>query len=54
MLTLGRELKGGVLVFVGVKDVLFEPWPRPTKAKVEKPATKENAAASKGKKRATK
>jgi hypothetical protein len=40
MLTLGRELKGGVLVFVGIKDVLFKPWPRPTKAKIEEPVAK--------------
>lgn len=30
MLTLGRGLKAGVLVFVGVKDVLFRPWPLAT------------------------
>lgn len=28
LLTLGKELKAGVLVFVGAKDVLFRPWPR--------------------------
>ncbi len=26
MLTLGHSLKAGVLVFVGLKDVLFRPW----------------------------
>ncbi len=26
-LTRGRELKAGVLVFVGAKDVVFHPWP---------------------------
>lgn len=53
MLTLGRELKGGVLVFVGLKDVRFEPWPRTTtKAKVDVPkidvpkAKKKSAPAS--------
>ncbi len=49
MLTLGRELKGGVLVFVGRKDVRFEPWPRPTtkakaKAKVDMPVAKKKIA----------
>ena len=43
MLTLDRELKAGVLVFVGLKDVFFRPWPRPAKA--EKPkATKTSSA----------
>ncbi|MBK9259290.1 MAG: AAA family ATPase [Polyangiaceae bacterium] len=37
-LTLGRELKAGVLVFVGLKDVFFRPWPRPAK----KAATKKS------------
>jgi len=27
LLTLGKELKAGALVFVGAKDVLFRPWP---------------------------
>ncbi len=55
MLTLGRELKAGVLVFVGVKDVLFKPWPRPVKAKLDEPvATKKNATAASGRKRAAK
>lgn len=29
MLTETRELKGGVLVFLGLKDVQYFPWPRP-------------------------
>jgi hypothetical protein len=33
ILTLGREFKCGVLVFVGLKDVRFEPWPRTTATK---------------------
>ncbi len=28
LLTLGKELKAGALVFVGAKTVLFRPWPR--------------------------
>jgi hypothetical protein len=30
MLTLGNQLKAGVLVFVGFKDVRFRPWPKET------------------------
>ncbi|HRI70007.1 MAG TPA: AAA family ATPase [Polyangium sp.] len=37
-LTMGRELKAGVLVFVGLKDVFFRPWPRPEKKVVVKKA----------------
>ncbi len=43
MLTLGRELRGGVLVFVGVKDVLFRPWPRQAAAKPAAKAKKKTA-----------
>lgn len=35
-LTLGRELKTGVLVFVGLKDVQFRPWPKPSKEATKK------------------
>ncbi len=45
MLTRGKELKTGVLVFVGLKDVLFRPWPPP--AKVEETATKKRKTATK-------
>ncbi|HRI66550.1 MAG TPA: AAA family ATPase [Polyangium sp.] len=41
MLTRGKELKTGVLVFVGLKDVFFRPWPAP--AKEEKTAAKKAA-----------
>ncbi len=37
-LTMGRELKAGVLVFVGLKDVFFRPWPCPEKKVAEKKA----------------
>lgn len=37
LLTLGKELKAGALVFVGAKDVLFRPWP-PAPAPVKKAA----------------
>ena len=30
MLTLGHDLKSGVLLFVGLKDVVFRPWPKET------------------------
>ena len=39
LLTLGKELRAGALVFVGAKDVLFRPWPReaaPEKRRVPK------------------
>ncbi len=32
MLSKGQELRAGALVFVGSKQVLFRPWPSPTKA----------------------
>ncbi len=28
MVTLGNPLKAGVLLFVGLKDVLYRPWPK--------------------------
>jgi hypothetical protein len=28
LLTLGKELKAGALVFVGAREVMFRPWPR--------------------------
>ena len=37
LVTQGRELKAGALVFAGAKDVLFRPWPPP-------PAAEEKAA----------
>ena len=43
MLTLGNSFKAGVLVFVGLKKVLFRPWPKP--APVAKPVAKKNAVA---------
>jgi len=39
MLTLGNSFKAGVLVFVGLQDVLFRPWPKPA------PVAKKNAGA---------
>ncbi|MBK9266379.1 MAG: AAA family ATPase [Polyangiaceae bacterium] len=42
-LTLGRELKAGVLVFVGLKDVFFRPWPRPAKKAAAKKAAAKKA-----------
>jgi hypothetical protein len=39
LLTLGKELKAGALVFVGAKDVLFRPWP-PAPALPKKKATR--------------
>jgi len=55
LLTRGKELKAGALVFVGAREVLFRPWPReaepPKKpAKRPKPA-KPGARASTTKKR---
>ena len=38
MLTLGREIKAGVMLFVGTKRIEWYPWPR-----VEKPAPKKAA-----------
>ena len=38
MLTLGREIKAGVMVFVGTKRIDWYPWPR-----VDKPTTKKAA-----------
>ena len=32
LLTLGKELRAGALVFVGAKDVLFRPWPPEARA----------------------
>jgi hypothetical protein len=45
MLTLGNSFKAGVLVFVGLKNVLFRPWPKPAPA--AKPVAKKNAVAKK-------
>jgi hypothetical protein len=42
MLTLGREIKAGVMVFVGAKRIDWYPWPRP-----EKPVVKEKATTKK-------
>ncbi len=45
LLTLGKELKAGALVFVGAKTVLFRPWPREAAApKKKKPGAKKKAA----------
>jgi hypothetical protein len=38
MLTESRELRAGVLVFVGLKDVKFFSWPRPAEPAVKKAA----------------
>jgi hypothetical protein len=45
MLTLGNSFKAGVLVFVGLKNVLFRPWPGPKS--VAKPMAKKNTVAKK-------
>jgi PD-(D/E)XK nuclease superfamily len=50
LLTLGKELKAGALVFVGAKDVLFQPWPpleapKGTQAKKAKKAPKAKTTA---------
>ncbi len=42
LLTLGKELRAGALVFVGARDVLFRPWPR------EEPPAKKSTATKKG------
>lgn len=52
MLTLGNAFKAGVLVFVGLKKVLFRAWPKPEP--VAKPVAKKNAIAKKTKKTASK
>lgn len=39
-LTLGRELKAGVLVFVGLKEVFFRAWPKEEKKPAAKKAKK--------------
>ena len=48
-LTLGRELKTGVLVFVGLKEVFFRPWPREDakKSDAKKAAAKKATAKKK-------
>ncbi|MCC6557222.1 MAG: PD-(D/E)XK nuclease domain-containing protein [Polyangiaceae bacterium] len=38
LLTLGKELRAGALVFVGAREVLFRPWPRPREKRPAKPA----------------
>jgi len=46
LLTRGKELKAGALVFVGAKDVLFRPWPpeaRPTGKTGKRTAKKSTA-----------
>lgn len=43
MLTLGRELKAGVLLFVGLDDVQFHPWPKPAKKAATKKSAKKSA-----------
>ena len=45
MMTFGRQLRAGVLVFVGLKDVFFRAWPRPAKA--EKPKAAKTSSAPK-------
>ncbi len=42
MLTLGREIKAGVMVFVGAKRVDWYPWPKP-----DKPVAKKKSMAKK-------
>ncbi len=37
LLTLGKDLRAGALVFVGAKDVLFRPWPRASAPDVARP-----------------
>jgi hypothetical protein len=51
LLTRGKELNAGALVFVGAKDVLFRPWPpevRPTGKKVKRTAKKSASKKSRG------
>ncbi len=38
LLTQGRELKAGALIFAGAKNVLFRPWPPPPTGPARKPA----------------
>jgi hypothetical protein len=40
MLTMGREIKAGVMVFVGAKRIDWHPWPRPRKTATKKTAPK--------------
>jgi len=40
MLTLGREIKAGIMVFVGSKRIDWYPWPRAEKATPRASATK--------------
>jgi hypothetical protein len=50
LLTLGKELKAGALVFVGARDVLFRPWPRepqPVKRMAERKASPRKASPKK-------
>jgi hypothetical protein len=51
LLTLGKALKAGALVFVGAKDVLFRPWPpqrMPPKKKTLKRAARKAPKLQKG------
>lgn len=44
MLTQGREIKAGVMVFVGSKRIDWYPWPRPEKPVVKKRSTAKKTA----------
>jgi Predicted AAA-ATPase/PD-(D/E)XK nuclease superfamily len=44
MLTLGREIKSGVMVFVGAKRIDWYPWPKPEKTTVKRKATAKKTA----------
>ncbi len=51
LLTLGKELKAGALVFVGAKTVLFRPWPREAVVPTKKSGAKKKPIAKTAKKR---
>jgi hypothetical protein len=52
LLTLGKELKAGALVFVGAREVLFRPWPRPKEEGLPVKPTKETKPAKRRRARA--
>jgi hypothetical protein len=47
LLTRGKELKAGALVFVGAKDVLFRPWPPQARPTGKRTAAKNGKRAAK-------
>lgn len=44
MLTMGREIKAGVMVFVGAKRIDWYPWPKPEKTVAAKKSTAKRVA----------